>query len=179
MAISAYDLTDGQDPMTNNEIDYLQELAHGLPEDSLIVNIGAADGLSTICFLMHCPSAVIVSVDINECPQEIQNVKRADLLPDHVIRLLGRSQAIGLHFPYQCDLLYVDGGHSYGDIRGDIEAWVPKVVPGGIIAFHDYLEDPPANNPSEAKPAVDEGMVGYEQIGRVDRVIAFRQKGAE
>jgi len=76
-------------------------------------------------------------------------------------------------------MLYVDGGHSYDAVKRDIEAWVPKVQPGGIITFHDYMEDPPPNNPSEAKPAVDEGMVGYEQIGRVDRVIVFRQKGAE
>ena len=179
MAITAYDLTDGQDPMTHAEIDYLMELAGGLPESPLIVNIGADIGVSTTAFLTARPGVTIFSLDLLECPQEKENVEQAGLDPDRVIRLLGRSQEIGLHFPYRCDMLYVDGGHSYDAVKRDIEAWVPKVQPGGIIAFHDYMEDPPPNNPSEAKPAVDEGMVGYEQIGRVDRVIVFRQKGAE
>ena len=165
--------------MTYAEIDYLMELAADLPENPLIVNIGADVGVSTTAFLAARPDATIFSVDLSECPQEKENMERAGLDPDRVIRLLGRSQEIGLHFPYQCDLLYVDGGHSYDAVKRDIEAWVPKVKPGGIIAFHDYLEDPPPNNPSEAKPAIDEGMAGYERIGRMDRVIAFRQKGAE
>lgn len=35
-------------------------------------------------------------------------------------------------------LVYIDADHSYEGVKRDIEAWVPKLVPGGVLAFHDY-----------------------------------------
>jgi len=36
-------------------------------------------------------------------------------------------------------LLLIDADHSYEGVRGDLEAWLPLVAPGGLIVFHDYL----------------------------------------
>lgn len=38
------------------------------------------------------------------------------------------------------DLVYIDGDHNYESVSADIEAWYPKVKPGGIISGHDYIE---------------------------------------
>lgn len=35
-------------------------------------------------------------------------------------------------------LCYVDCLHTYEGVKADIEAWYPKVKPGGVMAFHDY-----------------------------------------
>lgn len=35
--------------------------------------------------------------------------------------------------------IYVDGGHAYHVVKSDIEKWYPKLVKGGIMAFHDFL----------------------------------------
>lgn len=35
-------------------------------------------------------------------------------------------------------LLLVDAGHDARALRADIDAWLPKVASGGIVAFHDY-----------------------------------------
>jgi MMP 1-O-methyltransferase len=36
------------------------------------------------------------------------------------------------------DFLYVDADHSHAAVRADLEAWVPHVKPGGVIAGDDY-----------------------------------------
>src|SRR5687768_13145877 len=42
------------------------------------------------------------------------------------------------HWRGPIDLLYVDAGHGYSDVLTDLEAWVPHVRPGGVIAGDDY-----------------------------------------
>lgn len=37
--------------------------------------------------------------------------------------------------------LFVDGCHCEECVTRDIEAWVPKVVPGGLVLFHDFAEE--------------------------------------
>jgi hypothetical protein len=36
------------------------------------------------------------------------------------------------------DVLFVDAGHSREAVMKDIEAWLPKMKPNGIMAGHDY-----------------------------------------
>jgi hypothetical protein len=33
---------------------------------------------------------------------------------------------------------FIDAGHSYDAVKKDIEAWLPKMKPNGIMAGHDY-----------------------------------------
>lgn len=35
-------------------------------------------------------------------------------------------------------LAYIDGDHTYQGAKADIKTWWPKLVLGGIMAFHDY-----------------------------------------
>jgi hypothetical protein len=41
------------------------------------------------------------------------------------------------------DFVYIDADHSYGGSRRDILAWALKVRSGGILAGHDYYNNPP------------------------------------
>lgn len=36
-------------------------------------------------------------------------------------------------------LLFIDGNHA--DAKADFEAWWPHVLPGGLVAFHDFVAD--------------------------------------
>ena len=39
------------------------------------------------------------------------------------------------------DFLFIDGDHSYEGVKLDFETYLPLVNPGGIIAFHDIVEN--------------------------------------
>jgi len=176
--LKAKDLTDGKEPVSHAEIDYLKELAAGLPENPTIVNIGAATGVSTLAFLEERPDCFIFSVDIYPCEEELKHVREGGHDHKRIVRLLGDSKLIGPKFPYQCDLLFIDGDHW--NAAGDIAAWIDtgKVKSSGVIAFHDYIVPPnPANNPGDVYAQVNEWIERnpqYERICWVDRVIAFR-----
>eukprot|EP00928_Gymnodinium_smaydae_P082651 TRINITY_DN65970_c0_g1_i1.p1 TRINITY_DN65970_c0_g1~~TRINITY_DN65970_c0_g1_i1.p1 ORF type:complete len:458 (-),score=100.15 TRINITY_DN65970_c0_g1_i1:122-1495(-) len=38
----------------------------------------------------------------------------------------------------QFDFVFIDGPHTYRNVRNDIAMWQPRVRPGGIIAGHDF-----------------------------------------
>jgi predicted O-methyltransferase YrrM len=40
--------------------------------------------------------------------------------------------------PGSIALLFIDGDHAYEAVKEDIANYTPRVVPGGIVAFHDY-----------------------------------------
>lgn len=35
-------------------------------------------------------------------------------------------------------LVYIDADHSFIGVTNDIHAWLPKLIDGGVMAFHDY-----------------------------------------
>lgn len=53
-------------------------------------------------------------------------------------------------FDRPIELLFIDGGHDYASVMQDFQSWYPKVVEGGVIAFHDAV------NCIDVTSAVDE-----------------------
>lgn len=53
------------------------------------------------------------------------------------------------------DFVFIDANHSYGAVLADMDAWWPKVIPGGVFAGHDYGNDTNYPNWCEVKKAVD------------------------
>jgi len=48
------------------------------------------------------------------------------------------------------DFVYIDSSHAYEDVKADINAWLPKIRKGGMLAGDDYTTYP------GVKQAVDE-----------------------
>jgi predicted O-methyltransferase YrrM len=41
--------------------------------------------------------------------------------------------------PTKIDLLFIDTSHEYKDTLDEITAYLPRLVPGGMIALHDSI----------------------------------------
>lgn len=174
--ITSYDLCgENPRPMTRDEVDSLKTLVSMLGDSPVVVQIGAGQGVSTLAMLEERPDIFIFSIDTGPCPQEYENIIKAGLDQYRVVRVLGYSQDIGIKWPYDVDMVFVDGDHSEKGVRGDIKAWLRKTK--NIIAFHDYIPEPiPPEIKGRVVYAVDDLMSGYfgrREILRTDRLIAF------
>jgi cephalosporin hydroxylase len=45
-----------------------------------------------------------------------------------------------------CAMVFLDADHSYNAVIADIRAYLPKIMPGGIICGHDYFYFPSVRN---------------------------------
>lgn len=159
---------------TVKEVDALKELVRRLSPNPLIVNIGAGNrAISTLAILEERPDAVIFSIDTHVKENEKHYLIEAELDWRRVIRLLGRSQDIGRFFPGELDMVYVDGAHRYVEVIEDIEVWLPRIRPKGIMAFHDNVDL--NGKPTQAGRAIAEKMVWQTKILEVDRIVAFQK----
>lgn len=173
--MNSYDLAKKYGMLDETEIHLLKACALMLPPNPLIVNIGANVGTSTVAMLEERQDAFIFSIDPRPWPEERENIIACNLNPLKVARLLGDSAEIGLHFPYQPDLVFVDGDHTDKGVKGDIDAWVRKCR--YVALYHDYhhprYRDKPGVN---LDSIVDEAMAGWERIGEARYLVGFRRK---
>lgn len=56
----------------------------------------------------------------------------------------------------QLDFVYIDAQHHYEAVKQDISIWYPKVVKGGIVSGHDYVQGDLKEGAFGVKRAVDE-----------------------
>jgi predicted O-methyltransferase YrrM len=128
--------------LSDEEGEALYELARECTGRGVIVEIGSWKGKSTICLGLGSragSSVRIFAVDPHADYRHGEfkdNVERAGIA-DLVTPVKGLSQEVVDAFDEPIELLFVDGSHEEDDVREDFDKWVPKVVEGGIVAFHD------------------------------------------
>ena len=66
----------------------------------------------------------------------LANIQTADVA-GLVIPLRQMSEEAARSFDKAVELIFIDGAHEYEMVRLDFELWFPKVIDGGIMAFHD------------------------------------------
>ena len=54
----------------------------------------------------------------------------------------GHVDSKTLDFPEPLDVLYIDGDHSYGGARADLDRHLKSVKPGGVVMLHDPCSCP-------------------------------------
>jgi len=162
-------------------INGLKELAGSLGPNPTVINLGAGFGTSALTFMESRDDIRVITVDYHEETTEIgslscerETMKEAGFLGDpRYEQIQGYSFGIGESWDRgPVDMVFVDASHSYEACKADALAWIPHIIDGGIIAFHDYWD----RWNYGVIEAVDEVMEGFERIMLVSCLIAFRIK---
>ncbi len=128
--------------LTDEEGEALYDLARRCSGRGAIVEIGSWKGKSTICLGVGSRAGEGVRIFAIDPHADYRfgdfksNVERAGI-SDLVTPIPSLSQAAADGFDEPIELLFVDGSHEYDLVLEDFEEWVPKVVEGGWVAFHD------------------------------------------
>jgi predicted O-methyltransferase YrrM len=136
----------GAELITPTEGETLAQLAAGVFDGEVIVEIGSYKGASA-CYLarggvpVHC-------VDLWDLGgqrhaqryaqravwhQFLANTEGLDITPHK-----GASVDVAATWDLPVGLLFIDGLHTYDGVRSDLDAWTPHLAPGGLVVFHDY-----------------------------------------
>ena len=67
-----------------------------------------------------------------------ENIESAKV-DDIVVPIVKTSEEAAKSFRKPVEFIFIDGSHEYDDVKKDFELWFPKVMSGGIMAFHDTL----------------------------------------
>ncbi len=71
-------------------------------------------------------------------------------------------QAAATYADGSLDFVMIDASHEYEDVRADIQAWLPKVRPGGVLAGDDFFYHWPG-----VIRAVQELLPGFQVVDGV------------
>jgi predicted O-methyltransferase YrrM len=82
----------------------------------------------------HCRSREYASAETLD--EFLGNLARNGLA-DIVEPLVMTSEAAAAHIEGPVELLFIDGDHSYDAVRRDAELWLPRLIEGGTVMFHD------------------------------------------
>ena len=139
--------------MKPNELEWLLHTAEHLPINGTIVELGTFCGRSTmaLCQGAELVCGTVITVDpfddaaMRELPEWktdvpcmydrfVQTVSELRLYPQ-VMRMTS-LEAAKLIPDNSVDMVFIDGLHTA--TGEDIDAWRPKMKPGGVMAGHDY-----------------------------------------
>lgn len=123
-----------------DQVDYLYELSRGTSGRGAIVEIGTYLGKSTIGLAYgqkEKGGRPVRTIDLVEHHDLERNLSGAGVR-EFVEVVVAPSTRAASGWAEPIELLWVDGDHSYRGVRADIRAWARHVVPGGLLAFHDY-----------------------------------------
>jgi len=146
------------------ELLFLADLAANAPGGAS-VEVGALHGRSVLAWAGKRAGRGDVLVVDDLCrPSLVHN------LPGDATLIRGLSWEVAENLPCLA-FCFIDADHGENFAK-DLAAYVPLIVPGGVIAFHDYEPDR-----FMVKPLVDgwQAEAGWECLGLVGSLIAFRR----
>jgi hypothetical protein len=194
--VRGYEDIDGW--LTPAEASGLFEIAHltsqSHPQDAEVLEIGSWKGKSTFCLARGLRQGTIHCVDpfnadgepeskviyerrqgnnhlLDQFQRNLSSVPKSVRIQIHQ----GYSHQFTHQFP-RLQLLFIDGDHSIAGCRYDFENYAGRLVPGGILAFHDYDPERKDLGPTWVIENLVHKDPSYSTLLRRDSLCAFQKK---
>lgn len=156
MSCPAHELATARAFLRLEDVDFIRDVAHSLPENPIVVDLGAGGGTTALAVFAQRDDARILTVDeaeeaLSSCEAVVTNIGRRA----HWVGWLADSVEAASSFDREADLIMLDTSHAYEHTVREIEAWLPKLKPGGVFWFHDYVD---IGNGYGVDRAVDEAV---------------------
>jgi precorrin-6B methylase 2 len=173
--VNSYDISDKYGMLSHDEIDLLKKCVALLPKRPVIVIIGANAGTATCAVLEANPQAFIYSIDVHPCVDERSSLIACGLPYLRVVRILGRSQDVGVAWPWVVDMVVVDGAHDPASVETDIKLWKPRAR--YVMLFHD-VDHPNYNDGTGFNfmtHIVTNAMQDWQRIGQARYLVGYKR----
>jgi hypothetical protein len=163
--------------MSQNRTYYLdvtrEELLDFLDRKGRIAEIGVAEGVFSREILSRCDPSFLALIDpwiwhddpeyakdgnnVSDAEQELRFQKIRREFEARALVLRKTSLEAAPDFPDESfDYVYIDAMHTFDAVTADLEAWWPKIKPGGLLMGHDYANHITANRMGfDVVPAVN------------------------
>lgn len=137
---SSNQLNHGIASLQVDEAAYLFRLARGLGA-ATVVELGRFRGGGTLILAAALrDGARLWSYDVvADHDRALEEALRRFGLDRRVELVVGDSRVADAP-PAACDLVFIDGDHTYDGARSDFERWSELVRPGGHLVFHDAVD---------------------------------------
>lgn len=143
---------------SNAECRALYDLACAVPEHGVIVELGTYKGRSAVALAES--GRHVFAVDRFEAehlgflpyPDHEAGDFSADLVYENAraygvrVKVIEADTQVAARFwaatkKPPIDLLFIDAGHDYEQVKADAECWLPMVLDTGVVVFDDSLWD--------------------------------------
>ena len=131
----------------------LYNAAKKIKSGNVVVEVGSWKGKSTICLgngSKDGNKVKIFAIDphigssehhkmfgkVDTFDEFKQNISRAGI-SEFVEPIRDTSENAAKNFNHKIEFAFIDGAHEYNFVKLDFDSWFPKVMNGGILAFHD------------------------------------------
>ena len=178
--------------LTEDEGMFLYDTAKAVEPKHTVVEIGSWKGKSTICLgrgAQRGGGARVFAVDPHTGSPEhrrvfgealdtfadfTKNIERAGV-QSCVLPVRDASVNVAKRFTKPIGFVFIDGAHDLHSVKQDFASWFPKVVSGGVIAFHDawHLAGPQLftsflllSSRNLRNPRLIDTITSFEKVGR-------------
>jgi predicted O-methyltransferase YrrM len=130
----------------------LLQMISELPNKGTMIEIGTFTGESTVIFGDHFEKVIGVDpmlsgYDKNDMASQFDFNEVLDMFVDRTkdyknIQLITKTSddAVSDFQDESLDFVYIDGIHTYDQVKKDIQNYLSKVKKGGVIGGHDYVQ---------------------------------------
>ncbi len=131
--------------------DYYRQVANKLPDGARIIEVGCADGHSSIFMAetmanMNKRFELVMVENMDYGKEEQQNTLLVNIiksgLAEHIRLIALDSLQASCKFPDNwAQFCFIDASHKYEQTKADIRLWYRKVQHGYFLAGHDYNKE--------------------------------------